>query len=391
MITSSSESVTWLASQLRQAFRHGRAGQALEHVGGGRAGIDEAFQQRIAGHAVGAVQAGEGGFADGVEARHVGMPVLVDEHAAAGIVSGRHYRDRLLGNVDAEVQAALVDGGEVRLDELGRLVADVQVDAVDPQTLHFMVDGAGHDIPGRQFATRVEARHETLAIGQAEQGAFAAQCLGDEETLGLRVVQAGRVELVELQVADPAAGAPGHGDAVAGVAVGIAGIKVDLARATGGQHAEAGTEGIDFAAFPIQHVGAQAALARQAELALGDQVDRHPLRQQLDVRSPPGLGQQGIEDRGAGGVGGMDDAPVAVPAFAGQVVFEAAFLVVVLLVAGEGHPCSISHWIASRLCSTVKRTASSRHRPPPATRVSSTWDSTVSVSSSTAATPPWAQ
>ena len=201
-----------------------------------------------------------------------------------------------------------------------------------------MVDGAGHDVPGRQFATRVEARHETLAIGQAEQGAFAAQCLGDEETLGLRVVQAGRVELVELQVADPAAGAPGHGDAVAGVAVGIAGIKVDLARAAGGQHAEAGTEGIDFAAFPIQHVGAQAALARQAELALGDQVDRHPLRQQLDVRSPPGLGQQGIEDRGAGGVGGMDDAPVAVPAFAGQVVFEAAFLVVVLLVAGEGHP-----------------------------------------------------
>ena len=210
------------------------------------------------------MQAGEGGFADGVEARHVGMPVLVDEHAAAGIVSGRHYRDRLLGNVDAEVQAALVDGGEVRLDELGRLVADVQVDTVDPQTLHFMVDGAGHDIPGRQLATRVEARHETLAIGQAEQGAFAAQCLGDEETLGLRVVQAGRVELVELQVADPAAGAPGHGDAVAGVAVGIAGIKVDLARATGGQHGEAGTEGIDFAAFPIQHVGAQAALARQA-------------------------------------------------------------------------------------------------------------------------------
>ena len=28
--------------------------------------------------------------------------------------------------------------------------------------------------------------------------------------------QAGRVELVELQVGDPAAGAPGHGDAVAG-------------------------------------------------------------------------------------------------------------------------------------------------------------------------------
>ena len=51
-------------------------------------------------------------------------------------------------------------------------------------------------------------------LGSFEVRAFAAQGLGDQEALGRRVVQAGRVELVEFQVADPAAGAPGHGDAV---------------------------------------------------------------------------------------------------------------------------------------------------------------------------------
>src|SRR5690625_244870 len=46
--------------------------------------------------------------------------------------------------------------------------------------------------------------------------------------------------------------------------------------------------------------------------------------------------------------------------------------------------------MASRLRSTVKRTASSWHRPAPAARVSATWASTESSSSSTAAIPPWA-
>src|SRR5690606_21221051 len=47
--------------------------------------------------------------------------------------------------------------------------------------------------------------------------------------------------------------------------------------------------------------------------------------------------------------------------------------------------------MALRLFSTVKRTASSRHKPAPAISVSWTCDSTVSVSSSTPATPPCAQ
>ena len=310
--------------------------QLGEHVLRRRTGVHEALQQGIAGHAVGAVQAGEAGLADGIEVRHVGQAMLVHQHAAAGVVRRRHHRDGLAGDVDAEVQAAFVDRGEVLLDERRRLVADVQVHAVDTQALHLVVDGPRHHIAGRQLGTLVEARHEALAIGQPEQRALATQRLGDQEILGLRVVQAGRMELVEFQVADPATGAPGHGDAVAGVAVRIAGVQVDLGGTAAGQHHETRREGVHLAGRAVQYVGAQAAPPRPAELVLGDQVDRHALVQQLDVRPLARLVQQGIEDRGAGGVGGMNDAPVTVPALAGEVEAEAIVLVGRFL-AGKGH------------------------------------------------------
>ena len=97
----------------------------------GRLAEHQAFQQRVAGQPVGAVQAGVGGFADRIEAGQVGPAVQVGDDAAAGIVRGRHDRDRLLGDVDAEFQAALVDVGEMLLQELRGLVGDVEVDAVE--------------------------------------------------------------------------------------------------------------------------------------------------------------------------------------------------------------------------------------------------------------------
>lgn len=165
MITSSSESVTWLASQRGRGGRDRDARQLFEDVGGCGAGIDEAFEQRVAGHAVGAVQAGETGFANRIQAGDVGAALLVDHHPATGVVRRRDHRDRPFGDIDIEGQAAFVDRREVSLDKVGWLVADVQVDAIDAQALHLVVDGAGHDIPWCQFGTRVEALHEALAVG----------------------------------------------------------------------------------------------------------------------------------------------------------------------------------------------------------------------------------
>ena len=59
----------------------------------------------------------------------------------------------------------------------------------------------------RELGARIEVRHEAVAgIGrvrrQLEQPALAAHRLRDQEVLDLEVVQAGRVELVELHVGD---------------------------------------------------------------------------------------------------------------------------------------------------------------------------------------------
>ena len=91
------------------------------------------------------------------------------------------------------------------------------------------------------------------------------------------------MELHEFHVRDPAAGAPAHGDAVAGGDVGIAGVDVDLAGAAAGDDHEAGLEGLDLIAAMIEQIGTEHAVARAAELAFGDQIDRRVVFEQRDV------------------------------------------------------------------------------------------------------------
>ena len=185
------------------------------------AGEHQALEQRVAGQTVGAVQAGAAHLADREEPRHVGGAELIHQHAAAGVVRRWHHGDRLAGDVDAEALAAPGNGREVRLDELRRAVRDVQIHAVLTGALHLVVDGAGDDVSGRELAELMEAVHEALAVFQREHTAFAAHRFRDQKRLGVGVEQAGRVELVELHVADAATRPPGHGDAVAGGAVWI--------------------------------------------------------------------------------------------------------------------------------------------------------------------------
>ncbi len=59
--------------------------------------------------------------------------------------------------------------------------------------------------------------------------------------------------------------------------------------------------------------------------------------EQFDVRALAGLVEQGLEDRGPGGVGGVDDAAMAVAAFAGQVELEAAVIAAGVIVTGKRH------------------------------------------------------
>ncbi|MNY07722.1 hypothetical protein D3C86_1405390 [compost metagenome] len=140
------------------------------------------------------------------------------------------------------------------------------------------------------------------------------------------------MELDEFHVRHPAAGAPRHGNAVAGRGVRVGRIEIDLARTAGGQHRVGGRDRAHGARGVVEHIEAVAAVARQAELGGRDQVDRKMIFDDRDVRVLSRLlGQRG--DHGvARGVRRVDDAAAAVAAFARQV--EAQFG---LRVAREGH------------------------------------------------------
>ena len=206
-------------------------------------------------------------------------------------------------------------------------VAGVEPDEVEAVLLHLEVDRAGDDVARRQFHPFVVACHEARRIGvdagQQQVRALAAQGLGDQKAALLRVVQAGRMELDEFHVADPAAGAPGHRDAVAGRGIGVAGIAVDLADPAGGEHDRHRRQRLDPLAVDIERIDAIAARRLAAlQVARRDHVQRHPAFAQIDIRMAPDFGEQGIVDRLAGGVGGMGNPPHRVAALARQVQAE---------------------------------------------------------------------
>ena len=266
------------------------------------------------------MEAGVRRLADREEPRQVRAPVEVGDHAAAGVVGRRHHRDRLPGDVDAQLQAAGMDRREVLLEEGLAEVRGVEPDVVEAVLLHLEVDRPGHDVARRQLQARVVVGHEARAVGEREVGALAAQRLADEEGALLRVVEAGRVELDELHVPDPAAGPPGHGDPVAGRGVRVRRVAVDLADAAGREHDGRRRKRLDALPVDVERVDAVAAGGLVAvEMARGDQVDRHPALAHRDVRVAAGAGEERLVDRPAGRVGGVGDAPDGVAALPRQV------------------------------------------------------------------------
>ncbi len=274
------------------------------------------------------MQAGEGALAERVEAFEVGTPVQVDDDTAAGVVRRGHHGQGLAAHVEAEFLTAPVDRREVRDDEFVRLVGDVEVDAVVAAALHLVVDGAGDDVTGRELRARVVLGHEARAVGEKQAATLAAYRFGDQKGLGVRVKQAGRVKLDELHVGNAAPGPPGHGNAVAGGGVRIAGVEIDLRGAPARQRHVAGTEGVDTIFGEVVCVQTQAAIATgQAELGRGDQIDGDVIFQQRDARMPAHLLLEGVLDGAPGGVGGVDDTPGAVSAFLREVVLVVGALV----------------------------------------------------------------
>ena len=127
------------------------------------------------------------------------------------------------------------------------------------------------------------------------------------------------MELNELQVCHLAAGAPRHGDAVAGGGVRVTGVQPGLGAAAGGQGHGPRRQYQHPVAPYVQHVQAQHSVcAGQAEAASGDQVYRQVVFQQVDTLVAARALLQGFHDALPGNVAGVDDAAPGVPALQTQ-------------------------------------------------------------------------
>jgi hypothetical protein len=100
---------------------------------------------------------------------------------------------------------------------------------------HLGDNGTRHDVARRKLRHGVIARHEPVAGGVAQLGAFAAQGLGEQESRLAFQAKGGGVELHEFDIQDRGAGAIGHGDAVAGGHVRVGGVAEDAAEPAGGE------------------------------------------------------------------------------------------------------------------------------------------------------------
>lgn len=130
------------------------------------------------------------------------------------------------------------------------------------------------------------------------------------------------MELNEFHVAYPTAGTPGHGDTIAGTDVGVTGVEIDLAGPAGGEDDKTSADGFDATGLAIEGVGTTntgGGVGVGSRLVIADQVDGDVMVEQGQAGLLHGLVDQRGFNRAAGGIGRVDDTPVAVSAFAGEV------------------------------------------------------------------------
>ncbi len=145
------------------------------------------------------------------------------------------------------------------------------------------------------MAERRVALHELLALGIAQETAFAARALGDEHA---RAVDAGRMELHELHVLEGKAGAQNHGVAVAGADMGRCAGEIGAAITAGRENDLMGAEAMQRAVLHRQRDDAAA-----AALLVHDEVDGEILDEELG-RMAQRLAVHGVQHGMAGAVGG---------------------------------------------------------------------------------------
>ena len=251
-----------------------------------------------------------GDLAGRVQTRHDGGVVRQDltldvgRDATHRVVRGRLDRDRVRVRLDTEVGAReLGDVRELGVQLLRRQVGEVQVHVVALGTAaaalaDLRVDGAGHDVTGRQVLHDGSVLlHEALAVLVAQDAALTAGTLGEQDA---HAPDAGRVELEELHVLQRQTPAVAGGLAVTGQGVRVGGHPEELAGAAGRVDDRLRLEDVDLAGRQL--VGHDTGGLLDA-VDLGDQlVQDVELVEELHALLDAVLVQR-LEDHVAGAVG----------------------------------------------------------------------------------------
>jgi hypothetical protein len=154
--------------------------------------------------------------------------------------------------------------------------------------------GTGDDVTaGKILGSRGISLHETLSLGVEEVTTLTTRTLSNQAASS---VDAGRVELDELEILVGETGASNHGHTVTSAGVGRSAAEVGTAVATSSQDSVAGQEAVESAVLLVVRQDT-AALA-----VLHDEVNGEVLDEVVGV-VPEGLAVEGVKESVAGTVG----------------------------------------------------------------------------------------
>ncbi|CAB3810431.1 hypothetical protein LMG28688_07252 [Paraburkholderia caffeinitolerans] len=316
----------------------------LDDVVAGSAAEHHEVEQRVRAQAVCAVHRDARAFAHGVEAvddffvalrRADDLTIDVGRDAAHLVVNRRHDRDRFLDAVHVrELQRDFADRRQTLHDRLCADVREVEqhvilVRANTAAFLDFLVHRTRDEVTRCEVLQRGRiALHEALAVGVAQNAAFAAHAFGNQHA---RAGHAGRVELPELHVLQRDARTGRHAQAITGVDERVGGCREDPARAARGEQRGLAFEDIDVARFHFERGHAE-----HVAFGVADQVQRHPFDEERGLRRDVLLVQR-VQQRVAGTVSSRTGALDRLLAVVGRVAAERALVNGAVRIAVERH------------------------------------------------------
>ena len=224
----------------------------MEHLPGDPLAEDQTFQKRVAGQPVRAVDAGRRHLPGGVQPSKRGTPLEIGRDPSDHVVGDGGHRDTVAGRVKAVREQEAAYGGESGVEAVARDLGGVEVDVGVPRPRDLAVDRPSDHVPGRELGILMLRHHESLPRVVAQDGAFPAKRLGDQEPRRPLAVEGGRVELDELHVAEQRPGPERDRDPLTGRDRRVRALSVERPGPAGGEDHRARVQDLEPPALGVR-------------------------------------------------------------------------------------------------------------------------------------------